>query len=152
MIKATLDVNVLVSGFPARSGPPLAVLQRWAAVEFQLVLSEQILDGTERAWSKSYFRSRFAVTDVRWALRGLRARATIVVPDPTVRGVADDEEDDLVVATAVAGEVDDLVTGDRGLLAIRRYRGISIITPRAFLDLLEQAAVENSEEPPNLGL
>lgn len=66
----------------------------------------------------------------------LRAEASIVVPDATVRGVADDEEDDLVLATAVAGQVPHLVTGDRGLLNLGSYQSITIHSPRAFLELL----------------
>ena len=51
-----------------------------------------------------------------------------------------DEEDDLVLATAVAARADYLVTGDRYLLEIGAFRGIPIVTPRAFLDVLAEDA------------
>lgn len=73
---------------------------------------------------------------------GLRTYGMVVKPAMDVRGVADDEDDDLVLATAVAGRADYLVTGDKGLLALRKFRGVAIITPRTFLDLLLQEDME----------
>lgn len=43
-----------------------------------------------------------------------------------------------VLATAVAGHADVIVTGDKDLLVLRRYAGIPIVTPRRFLELLQQ--------------
>jgi predicted nucleic acid-binding protein len=49
-----------------------------------------------------------------------------------------DPDDDWVLATAVAGEADVIVTGDKDLLVLKRYQGIPIVTPRGFLELLQQ--------------
>ena len=59
-----------------------------------------------------------------------------ILPDPSVTGGADDEEDDLVLGTAVAAGADFLVTGDTGLLRIGEYRGVRIVTARQFLLLI----------------
>lgn len=59
-----------------------------------------------------------------------------VEPDRDVRGVCRDPDDDLVLATAVAGEADCVVTGDDDLLALGAYRGIRILSPRQFWELL----------------
>jgi len=47
-----------------------------------------------------------------------------------------DPDDDWVLATAVAGEAEVIVTGDGDLLDLRSYRGIAILSPRAFLERL----------------
>ncbi len=62
------------------------------------------------------------------------ARMIVVQPVDDVHGVAADEEDDLVLATAVAAQADYLVTGDRYLLEIGEFRGIPIVTSRDRLD------------------
>ena len=51
-----------------------------------------------------------------------------------------DPEDDKFLETALVGEADCLITGDRDLLDMTPFRGISILTPAAFL---------NSFVPPN---
>ncbi len=67
----------------------------------------------------------------------IRAATTVVHPDTSVTGIADDDEDDAVLGTAVAAGADYLVTGDQGLLAIGEHAGVRIVTARQFLDILE---------------
>lgn len=138
MIRAVVDVNVLVSGFPAKQGGPAEVLAAWTDQTFALVVSEHIVRKVIDAWSKPYFRARLEPEAVREAIERLRTKATFVVPVDTVHGVAEDEEDDLVLATAVAGEVPYLVTGDYGFQRVGRYGDIAILSPRAFLDVLDE--------------
>lgn len=140
MIRAVLDVNVIVRGFSAAVGGPAEVVAAWSEGEFELVLSEHIFRGTIRTWSKPYFRARITPNEVRENLDRLRTEATLVVPVDTVHGVADDEEDDPVLATAVAGQVSHLVTGDNGLLELVRYEEIAIVSPRDFLEVLAEAS------------
>lgn len=140
MIRAALDVNVLVSGFPAPAGPPAELIERWLRREFELVLSDHILTGVARAWTKPYFQTRYQHGESQAALCLFRTRATMVTPVAGIHGVADDDEDDLVVATAAAGDVASLVTGDQGLLRLGASQGVSILTPRAFLVILERQA------------
>ncbi|MGH9363221.1 MAG: putative toxin-antitoxin system toxin component, PIN family [Thermoanaerobaculia bacterium] len=45
-----------------------------------------------------------------------------------------DPDDDWVLSTAMAGEAEAIVTGDADLLDLRSYRGIAILSPRAFLE------------------
>jgi len=54
-----------------------------------------------------------------------------------VHGVATHPEDDLILATAVSGQTDYLVTGDAHLQRLGTYQGIVIVSPRQFLEVLE---------------
>jgi putative PIN family toxin of toxin-antitoxin system len=137
VIRVTLDVNVLASGFPAEAGTPSMLIQRWTDLEYELVLSAHILDELERTWQKPYFRRRYSSQRAGDALRLLRTAATIVVPAATVSGVGEDLEDDLVIATAVAGNADFLVTGDKHLQGLGHFRGITILAPHQFLEWLQ---------------
>jgi predicted nucleic acid-binding protein len=55
-----------------------------------------------------------------------------------VRGVATHPEDDLILATASSARADYLVTGDRQLQRLASYAGTKIVSPRQFLDILEE--------------
>jgi predicted nucleic acid-binding protein len=54
-----------------------------------------------------------------------------------VAGIATHPEDDLIVATALSAKADYLVTGDRKLLELGTYAGITFVSPRGFLDHLD---------------
>jgi putative PIN family toxin of toxin-antitoxin system len=137
VIRATLDVNVLVSGFATGAGTPSQLIDQWIRRQFTLVVSEHVLTRLALVWDRPYWSARYQPKEAQRALRLLRNRATIVEPDLTIRRVAEDEEDDLVIATAVAGRVEILVTGDKFPQGLGFVQGITILSPRQFLDLLE---------------
>ena len=139
MIRVTLDVNVLASGFPASTRAPAEILVAWTDCAFDLVLSEHILAGLERAWQKPYFQRRLTNDDIQRILDVFRAEVVIVAPAPIVHGVAADVEDDLVLDTALAGHASYLVTGDNHLRNLVAYGPVTILSPREFLTFLEQA-------------
>ena len=112
MIRTTCDVNVLVSGFPASRGTTAELVEHWLRREFTLVLSEHILTEAAKVWERPYWAARYSRAQVQAALELLNERATLVAPVATVHGIGEDEEDDLVLATAIAGSVDFLVTGE----------------------------------------
>jgi uncharacterized protein len=56
----------------------------------------------------------------------------LVSPEPLPIPVCRDPDDDLVLATAIAGACSCVVTGDKDLLVLGQYEGVVIISPGAF--------------------
>jgi putative PIN family toxin of toxin-antitoxin system len=137
VIRAVLDANVFVSGFPAHGVPVADLVDRWRAGAFQLVVSEHILDAIARAWAKPYWHARLSQQQVDRALAVLRAEAEIVELTVAVQGVASHPEDDFVLATALSGAVDYVITGDKRLQRLGSYEGVTIVDPRTFLTILD---------------
>jgi len=54
------------------------------------------------------------------------------VPTERIRAVEADPFDNLVLEAAVAGNAGAIVSGDREVLALKRFRSIQILTARAF--------------------
>ena len=132
MIRAVLDVNVLASGFVSRAGAPGHLLAQWTHGAFELVVSEYIITVLTGVLERPYFR-RLAAQQRAANLALLRHEAILTTISAEVQGVAPDEEDDLVLATAVSGHAMYLVTGEAGLRHLGSYRGISVLSPRDFL-------------------
>ena len=84
-----------------------------------------------------YFARRLNQDQISRVLAAMADEAAITPITVTVSGVATHPEDDLILATAVSGHADYLVTGDRQLLQLGSYQGVRILSPRAFLELLE---------------
>lgn len=134
-MRVVLDVNVLVSGYNFE-GVQREVIRHWNELDFDLYVSDHIIESFNDVLQRPYF-ARLATDSQREEYLGrLRKRAVPVDPVEDVHGVADDSEDDLILATAVAAKADFLVTGDKGLLAVVEFRGIPIVTSRTFLNLL----------------
>jgi putative PIN family toxin of toxin-antitoxin system len=139
VIVAVLDTNVLVSGFPARGTVPALLIDAWRQEMFQLVVSEHILAELAETWRDPYWRARFSSAESADAIELLRTFAIVTPLSVAIAGVATHPEDDLILATAVAGGAAYLVTGDRKLRAIGAFQGISIRAPREFLTLIAHA-------------
>jgi predicted nucleic acid-binding protein len=106
VIRAVFDATTIVSAFPATPGGTLvALVDRWRAGAFGLVVSDPILAEVGRAWTKPYWRSRFAEAQVERALALLRQEAEVVPITAEVSGIATHPEDDLVLAAAVSAGV-----------------------------------------------
>lgn len=143
MITVVLDTNVLASGFTTHDSPPAQLLQRWPANDFRLVLSEHLLTELGNTLAKPYFRQRYMPEQVQRAIDLLRRRARAIVPTAVVPNVASHPshpEDDLILAIATQVQPAYLVTGDKALQALQRYQEVTILSPRAFLDLLPPAS------------
>lgn len=65
-----------------------------------------------------------------------RLRVHLVDAKPLASPVSRDADDDVVLATAVAGGASVIVTGDQDLLVLGRFHDIDIIPPREFLKRL----------------
>lgn len=143
MIRAVIDVNVLLSAVLGPLGFPRGVLQGWEAGHFTAVVSEGIYTALEEKLSLPRIVRRYNLQspdDIRWIQNLLRTQAEVVIIPLAERpAVTGDPEDDYVLATARLGQVDYLVTGDRRLVELGSYEGIRVIRPRAFVEkLLEQ--------------
>jgi predicted nucleic acid-binding protein len=67
---------------------------------------------------------------------GYAALTTVVVPAIIRRVIIDDPDDDAVLACAVAGKVDLVVSGDPHLVKLVQYEGIPIVAPAEAVERL----------------
>lgn len=139
MITAVLDSNVLLSGFLTGDSPPALIVDAWVAGQFQLVVSELLLAELTRNIQKPYFRRRLISDQIAEDLNRLRTDAWLTPITVPVASVASHPEDDDMLATAVSGHADYLVTGDGPLQRVGSYQGVTILSPRAFLQLLSDS-------------
>jgi putative PIN family toxin of toxin-antitoxin system len=137
IVLAVLDVNILASGAASRAGLPGLIVDLATDGRIDVAVSDRMLEKLDEVLQRPYFSKRLNARKRGRFIAAYRAVARKKDPDPAVAGVADDEEDDLVLGTAVAAGADVLVTGDRGLLAIGEFRGVRIVTARELLATLD---------------
>lgn len=129
--RLVFDTNALVSRLllPA-SVPGLAV--RKAIDEAQILLSEPVLDELAEVLARPKFDPYVTVEDRQQFLR-LLYRVVEMVPIFHQVRACRDPRDDKVLDLALNGEARAIVTGDDDLIALDPFRGIRIVTPRAYL-------------------
>ena len=128
-MKAVFDTNVFIAAFVS-SGICARILLRARRGRFQLIGCPYIFKEFEQVLIKKFSVTR---NEARDASR-LIAEATHAIVDPAepVTGVCRDPDDDAILACALAGEADYLITGDADLLALKHFEGTQILSPRNF--------------------
>jgi len=141
LILAVLDTNVLVSALCLPGSLPAELLRRWLAWEFILILSESILAELADVLARPKFARRYAMTPEKaQAFTGILWELATVVPgEMVVEAVPADPRDNHVIACAVEGGANIIVSGDRHLKDMGAFDAIRILSPAQFRDFLLEA-------------
>jgi uncharacterized protein len=139
--RCVVDTNVLVSALLQPSGRTAAALDAIRAVGGVLIFSDETFAELAVRLARPKFDRYVNQMIRRQFLSDLAAVAEWVTITGAVRACRD-PDDDKVLETAVNGEADCIVTGDRDLLALDPFEGVMIFTPRDLLCALEQASRE----------
>ncbi len=102
--------------------------------DIDLISSQPLLTELETVLTRKFEFPSSMTASIRGELEALSE----VVEPVHIERVTRTEADDVVLATAVAGAAEVLVTGDKELLGMDSYEGIQIQSPRDFADTLEQ--------------
>lgn len=131
-MRVVLDTNVVVSGV-FFGGVPGRILSAWAAQAFDLVLSPAVLEEYQRVGEELSRRYPSLQDPFARTLTLLATHALMVAAPPLPEPVSPDPADDMFLAAALASNTSVIVSGDRHLLGVNGWRGITVIKPRAFV-------------------
>ncbi len=135
-LRAVLDTNTIISAllFPTRR--IAAVLSLAQTGRYRLLTSPALIREQARI-----LRHRFSWADdaIRQHVRDLAHIGEIVTPTEVPAILERDPDDNEVLACAVTGQADLIVTGDRDLLSLKSHQGIGIVRPVDFLRTMGSA-------------
>ncbi len=130
-LKVVMDTNVFVSGV-FFSGPPYQILNAWQSGEFELVVSQKILDEYRRV-GEILGEERPAV-DLKPILNFVLEHAKVYKSAVLKEPICEDPDDDKFFACALASGSKVIISGDKHLLKVSGYQGIQVLKPREFVD------------------
>ncbi|SDK84900.1 putative toxin-antitoxin system toxin component, PIN family [Natronorubrum texcoconense] len=136
-MRAVLDTNVLISSVIA-TGTPHEVVVAGFEGEYQIVVSVPTLTEFRETLLKYPDRFQMDAEAVQTEVETIRYFAEFVEPDESITAVNADPDDDKFLEAAVAGNVEYLVSGDQHLLDLDTFRGVDIVSPRVFYDVLAE--------------
>ena len=140
-LRATLDTNVFVSGLISRQGAPREIIDAWAAGEFTLVTSPYLIAELRRVLTYPRIANRLRIpeAELQVLFRELSEESAVTAGALDLSGVTRDPKDDAVIACAVEGNADYVVSGDEDVLVVERYDDVKMINPLQFAALLQEA-------------
>lgn len=133
MIRIVLDTSVLISFLLTRGHTISRIMERWESGDIKVIVSPGILGELKMVASDERIAKRLKSGALADLCRSLQKDAFVVTGELELPGVTPDPEDDMVVACAVEGEADCIVTRDHHLLDLEEYARIPILSPEEFV-------------------
>jgi len=131
-MKVLLDTNVLVSAVATR-GLCSDVLREVLA-SHELIISDALLKELQRVLQQ---KLRVPSSLISEFLHLLKQDTILVKPVELPHINITDKDDLIILASALSGNADLLVTGDRELLELDKVKNLEIVSPRAFWEKIK---------------
>jgi putative PIN family toxin of toxin-antitoxin system len=133
-VRVVLDTNILISAVLFPGGPPELVYRLALEGRIELVTSPALLGEFGRVLTTKF---GWACEPAEEAVRQIARIGQVSESSERVREIKADPADDRVLEAALAGSAEVIVSGDRHLLRLRKWRDVRIVKPT---DLLSELA------------
>jgi len=136
VLKLVIDTNVLIVALIRKNTAPYLLYKSWREGACELITSQEQLSELERVMHYAKLRRYFSPEEAHEMLLGIATYSTRVTHLPAVT-CSPDPDDNLILATAIAGKVHYIVSGDKSdMLALGAVRKIPIVTARRAAEML----------------
>lgn len=138
MIRIVLDTNLFVSALLKAGSNPDRIIQLVRDEKALLLMSDSICDEIIRVLAYPKIRNRLAATDEELKnFVQLLGAVAIITPGTLQLPLLDAAPDDTkYLVCAVEGHADYIISGDHHLTDLVMYRGIHIVTPADFMQIV----------------
>jgi len=129
-IKVTLDSNILISAIVYGGKPEKVfrlILEKKIIAYISLVIIAEVIEVLTKKF-------RFNQIKLRQTERKIRKNLRVINPTQIIN-IVRDPDDNRVLEAAVEGNCDFIITGDKDLLGLEKYKNIKILTAENFLQL-----------------
>lgn len=133
-MRVVIDTNIMFSSF--FGGNALRIVDLWKTGKVTLCISAEIVD----EYYKTILLDPMTKDNASIFFSAFAKQANLLFTNTTRKiSVVSDPDDNKFIECAEALNADYIISGDRALLAVKRYGKIKIVTPQKFLDELKNA-------------
>ena len=135
--RAVLDTNIIISALISPEGPPGNILKALGEKRFTLISSQPINEEVLEVLNRPRIRDKYGLSGFLFDIAFILWEVAEIIEDLPLVKIVKDPDDNKFLSAAMGGKAHYLVTGDaKDLLILKEYRGVQIITPAQFMDIL----------------
>lgn len=137
-MKIVLDTNILISG-TFWTGKSYKILEKAEKNNIDICSSPELITEyyeklkSDEIIEKSHEKNLVINSIIQKAISSF----TIVQPKEKIDAIKTDPDDNIILECAIEAKVDYIISQDYHLLDLKEFRGIKILSPEDFLNLLK---------------
>lgn len=129
-VRLVLDTNILIGALITKGTPPDELYRAWLRGDIELVTSAAQIAELAEVLARPRIRRLVDADEANAILENLAVRALVLKDLPTV-DLSPDPSDNPILAAAIAGNADFVVSGDKKhVLSLGEVNGIPVVTAR----------------------
>lgn len=138
-MRIVLDTNVLIGALITKGTPPDGLYQAWLEGRFELVTCVAQIAEVADVLARPRLRKYLDADEAAAIIENMDTRA-LILEDPPEVDLSPDPKDNPILAAAIAGKADLIVSGDKKhMLALGAAGDIPVVTARDAFDRLRNA-------------
>lgn len=133
-IKVVFDTNIFVSIFVFPGGVPEEVFKLVVYRDVELGVSDEIVDEFKRIMKEKFYCTNNKLSEI---LNLIKNNSTNVIPEKKIN-IIKDKADNKILECAEKFKSDFIISGDKHIVSVKKYKNIKILTVREFLNFYPQ--------------
>lgn len=136
--EVVIDTNIFISAVIGKTKSiPKTIIDALYERKFSLIISLPLIRELKETLRDPKFKGLIKEDEAKILVEFIKNEAKIIQPTQKIN-IARDPKDNVILECAVASHPKPsfIVTGDKDILALKRYQHIPIITPKEFLKKL----------------
>ena len=131
-----LDTNILISASINNEGFPAQIIRLMAMGKITNYTTYDIIEEVKKVFEKVHIKNAVTGKDKEFLIKGFIDRSIIIIPRFNEKVINEDPSDDKFINCALTSK-SNIVSGDSHLLKMRKYKGITIMSAKEFLESLK---------------
>jgi len=132
-MKIVFDTNVLISATLWDNSVCHKLLIKLIEMDKEIIISFDILNEYKKVLIRDF---KYNLNEINDIFAGLSEAFKIIEPNIKIDVVKDDIDDNKILECAISSNAEFILTYDRHLLNIKKYKSIRIVKPEEFLKLI----------------
>jgi putative PIN family toxin of toxin-antitoxin system len=128
--KITVDTNILISFFVYPAGTVREIIGLAINKHISICISPDIIEEYSKVLRQKFSWNEH---DINSNISLLKRMTVFIQPDKSIKAVRADPTDNKIIECAVAAGADAIISGDKHLLNLKKYKSIPIMKPSDLL-------------------
>ena len=128
-----LDTNIVISAAISTEGSPAKIFELFLKCKIKNYTTKEIIEEVEEVIERPDIRKCIDDEYKDFIVDNFKKNSILITPEFSEKAVKDDPKDDKFINCALSANAD-IISGDRHLLKLKKYKDIKIMTAKEFLE------------------